>query len=258
MVLDTETGEILFEKNPEEKLPVASLTKLMCALTFLETDPDLSDTTRITVADAWGSGRDRLRIGEAFFLRDLLHASLMNSSNRATRALARASGLSRHQFAERMNRKAGELGLSSSFFCEPTGLDEQNRSSALDCARLLYAALRDSTILSIAGKTFHEFNSVNQWNRKHRIGSTGKLLFSSLNVIGGKTGYIGASGWCQGALVEEDAGRELVAVVLGAPSKHARFSEIRSIVKWSIGDETKGIQKTIALGEPGGTGAKVY
>ena len=197
-------------------------------------------------------------MGEVFFLRDLLHASLMSSSNRATRALARASGLSHRQFAERMNRKARELGLSGSFFCEPTGLDEQNRSSALDCARLLYAALRDSTIRSIAGKTFYEFNSLNQWKRRHRMGSTSKLLFSSLNVKGGKTGYIGASGWCQATLVEGEGGKELVAVVLGAPSKSTRVSEIRSTVRWSIGEETKGTQKTIALGEPGGTGAKVY
>jgi D-alanyl-D-alanine endopeptidase (penicillin-binding protein 7) len=258
VVLDTEKGEVLFEKNMEEKLPIASLTKLMSALTFLEIHPDLKDTASITSADAWRSGRDRLRTGELFFLHDLLHASLMSSSNRATRALARASNLSHHQFAERMNRKARELGLSSSFFCEPTGLDEQNRSSALDCARLLYAALKDSTIRSIAGKSFYEFNSLNQWKRKHRIGSTSKLLFSSLNVMGGKTGYIGASGWCQGTLVEGDDGTELVAVILGAPSKQTRVREIRSIVKWSIGEETEGTQKTIALGEPGGTGAKVH
>jgi D-alanyl-D-alanine endopeptidase (penicillin-binding protein 7) len=258
VVLDTEKGEVLFEKNMEEGLPIASLTKLMSALTILETDPDLDDTASITVADAWGSGRDRLRVGELFFLRDLLHASLMSSSNRATRALARASGLSHPQFADRMNRKASELGLLNSHFSEPTGLDEQNRSSALDCARLLYAALQDSIISSIADKSFYEFESVGKVRRKHRIGSTSKLLFSSLKVKGGKTGYIGASGWCQGTLVEEDGGRELVVVVLGAPSKHTRFSEIRSIVKWSIGDETKGIQKTLALGEPGGTGAKVY
>jgi len=258
VVLDTEKGEILFEKNMDERLPIASLTKLMSALTFLETDPDLRDTASITLADAWRSGKDRLRVGELFFLRDLLHASLMSSSNRATRALARASGLSHHQFAERMNRKARELGLSSSFFCEPTGLDQRNRSSALDCARLLYAALQDSTIRSIAGKSFYEFNSLNQWNRRHRVGSTDKLLFSSLKVIGGKTGYIRASGWCQGTLVEGDEGRELLAVVLGAPSKHTRFREIRSIVKWSIGEETRGTQEPLALGEPSGTRAKVY
>lgn len=258
VVLDTEKGEVLFEKNIEEELPIASLTKLMSALTLLGTDPELDHTITITPADATSPGNAELRVGEMVTLRDLLHASLMNSSNRATRALARASGLSHHQFAERMNRKARELGLSRSFFCEPTGLDGQNRSSALDCARLLYAALQDSTIRSIAGKTFYEFNSLDQWKRRHRIGSTSKLLFSSLNVKGGKTGYIGASGWCQGTLVEEEGGRELVAVVLGAPSKHTRFREIRSIVKWSIGEEIKGTQETIALGESGGTGAKVY
>jgi D-alanyl-D-alanine endopeptidase (penicillin-binding protein 7) len=258
VVLDTKEGEVLFEKNMERALPIASLTKLMSALTFLEIGSDLDHTAAITPSDAWRSGRDQLRVGEIFALRDLLHASLMSSSNRAARALARASGLSPSEFAVRMNRKARELGLLSSFFCEPTGLDEQNRSSALDCARLLYAALQDSVIRSIAGKTFHDFSSLNRRKRMHRIGSTNKLLFSSLKVKGGKTGYNGASGWCLGTVVEGDDGKELVAVVLGAPSKRTRFREIRSIVKWSVGENTKGNDETIALGESGGTRAKVY
>ena len=258
VVLDTKDGEILFEKNIEQEFPVASLTKLMSALTFLETDPDLDDTAAITRADARRSGRSQLRVGEILTLRDLLHASLMSSSNRATRTLARASGLSASEFVAGMNRRAKELGLLSSLFCEPTGLDEQNRSSALDCAKLLYSALQDSVIRSIASKTFYEFNSVNKRKRKHRIGSTNKLLFSSLNVKGGKTGYNGASGWCLGTLVEGDDGKEVVAVVLGAPSKRTRFREIRSIVKWSISENTKQIKEPIALGESGGTRAKVY
>ena len=258
VVLDAKEGEVLFEKNIEKELPIASLTKLMSALTFLETNPDLNGTATITVDDAWRSGRSQLMVGEIFTLRDLLHASLMSSSNRATRTLARASGLSSFEFAARMNWKARELGLLNSHFSEPTGLDEQNRSSALDCAGLLCAALQDSTIRSVAGKTFYEFSSLNETRRKHRIGSTNKLLFSSLNVVGGKTGYIGASGWCQGTLVEGDDGKELVAVVLGAPSKRTRFREIRSIVKWSIGEDTNGTRETIALGESGGNAAKVY
>ncbi|MGB2805295.1 MAG: serine hydrolase [Candidatus Zixiibacteriota bacterium] len=240
VVLDAKRGEVLFEKNIEQEFPVASLTKLMSALTFLEPDPDLNDTATITVADAWRSGRSQLRVGEIFTLRDLLHASLMSSSNRATRTLARTSGLSPSEFAARMNLKARELGLLNSLFHEPTGLDEHNRSSALDCARLLYLALQDTVIRSIAGKTLYEFNSLDKRKRKHRIGSTNKLLFSSLNVKGGKTGYNGASGWCLGTLVEGDDGEEVVAVVLGAPSKRTRFREIRSIVKWSIRENTKG------------------
>jgi D-alanyl-D-alanine carboxypeptidase len=258
VVLDTKEGEVLFEKNIDQEFPVASLTKLMSALTFLETKPDLDDTATIAVADAWRSGRSQLRVGEIFTLRDLLHASLMSSSNRATRTIARTSGLSRYEFAAGMNRKAKELGLLNSHFCEPTGLDKQNRSSALDCAKLLYVALQDSIVRSIAGKTFYEFSSLNKRKRRHRIGSTNKLLFASLNVKGGKTGYNGASGWCLGALVEADDGKEIVAVVLGAPSKRTRFKEIRSIVKWSIRENAKGSDETIALGESGGIAAKVY
>jgi len=258
VVLDIKEGEVLFEKNMERALPIASLTKLMSALTFLETSPDLDATTTITPGDASCPGKSELRVGEIVTLRDLLHASLMSSSNRATRALARASGLSPSEFAARMNLKAREFGLLTSHFSEPTGLDKRNRSSALDCARLLYFALQDTVIRSIAGKTFYEFNSLNKSKRKHRIGSTNKLLFSSLNVKGGKTGHIGASGWCLGTLVEGDDGKEMVAVVLGAPNKRTRFREIRSIVKWSISESTKEIKEPIALGESNGTRAKVY
>jgi len=240
VVLDTKEGEVLFEKNMERKLPIASLTKLMSALVFLKTSPDLNDIVTITVADADGSGGSQLKVGETFTLRDLLHASLMSSSNRATKALARASGISPSEFVAGMNRKAKELGLRNTFFCESTGLDEKNRSTALDCARILYFALQDSIIASISSKTTYEFVSLDVKRRRHRIGSTNKLLFSSLNVRGGKTGYNGASGWCLGTLVEGEDGKEVVAVILGAPTKHARFREIRSIVEWSIRGRVKG------------------
>jgi len=139
-----------------------------------------------------------------------------------------------------MNRKAKELGLENTFFYEPTGLDENNRSTALDCARLLYFAFQDSVIASISGKTTYEFVSLDKGKRRHRIGSTNKLLFSSLNVKGGKTGYNGASGWCLGTLVQRKDGKEIVAVILGAPTKHTRFKEIRSMVEWSIEESRKG------------------
>jgi len=240
VVLDTKVGEVLFEKNMEKELPIASLTKLMSALIFLKTNPNLDDTITITVADARGSGRSQLKAGETFTLCDLMHASLMSSSNRATKTLARASGLSPSEFVACMNRKAKELGLKNTFFCEPTGLDEANRSCAIDCAKLLYFALQDSVIGSILNKTSCEFVSLDRRQRRHRIGSTNKLLFSSLNVRGGKTGYNGASGWCLGTLVEGEDGKEIVAVVLGAPTKYTRFKEIRSIVEWAIRGNVKG------------------
>jgi D-alanyl-D-alanine endopeptidase (penicillin-binding protein 7) len=237
VVLDTRKGEVLYRKNIDTQLPIASLTKLMSALVFLETKPDLDDRVTITAADINCPGKSEIKVGETVTLRDLLHASLMSSSNQATKALARACPVPASEFVARMNGKARELGLQNVLFCEPTGLDERNRSTALDCARLLYFALQDSVVGSIFDKTTYQFASLDKEKRRHTIGCTNKLLFSSLKVKGGKTGYNGASGWCLGTLVEGGDGREVAAVVLGAPSKQDRFKEIRSIVEWSI--ETK-------------------
>ncbi len=240
VVLNPEKSEVLFSKNMEKELPVASLTKLMSALVFLDTHPDLGGFTTITAADANCRGTSELKVEETVTLLNLLHASLMSSSNRATRALARASGLSPSEFVARMNRKAGELGLTNTFFCEPTGLDERNKSTALDCARLLYIALQDSLVSSISGKTEHSFVSLDRSRSRHRILSTNKLLFNSLKVRGSKTGHNGASGWCLGTVLEGEEGQEIVAVVLGAPTKHSRLEDIRSVVGWCLGQGNKG------------------
>jgi D-alanyl-D-alanine endopeptidase (penicillin-binding protein 7) len=234
LVLDTRRGEVLFEKNMEEKRPVASLTKLMSALVFLDTRPHLDDTLTMTVFDADCVGTSEIEVGEIVTLGDLLHASLISSSNRATKALVRSSGVHSSLFVARMNRKARELGLENTFFCDPTGLDKENTSTALDCAKLLYFAARDSAVASILGKTAYEFISLDGARREHRIQSANGLLFSSFEVKGGKTGYIRASGWCLGALLEDEDGKEFAAVILGAPSKHTRLEEIRSRVEWSV------------------------
>jgi D-alanyl-D-alanine endopeptidase (penicillin-binding protein 7) len=239
VVLDPKKEEVLFTKNMEEQLPIASLSKLMSVLVFLECHPGLDGFATITEEDANESGFADLEVGETLALGDLLHACLMSSSNRAARALASASGLAPEDFVSRMNRKAGELGLTNTFFCEPTGLSEENRSTALDCAKLLYFALQDSVVATISGKTFHRFVSLDRTRRVHEIRSSNRLLFRSKNVKGGKTGYNGASGWCLGVMVEGEEGEEVVAVVLGAPDKHARYNDIRSVVQWCMPEEKK-------------------
>jgi D-alanyl-D-alanine endopeptidase (penicillin-binding protein 7) len=240
VVLDTKKGEVLFGKNMGETLPIASLTKLMSVLVFLEANPNLDYITTITATDADCPGVSELKVGETVTLRDLLHAALMNSGNRATRALARASGLSLSDFVARMNQRARKLGLENTFFREPTGLDARNKSTALDCAKLLYFALQDSIIASVSGKTTYQFVSLDRERRRHRVGSTNKLLFNSFDVKGGKTGYIRASGWCLGTMLQGDEGEEVVAVVLGAPSKHSRLTDVRSIVHWSLEGRKRG------------------
>jgi D-alanyl-D-alanine carboxypeptidase len=241
LAVDVEKGDILFEKNMEEPFPIASLTKLMTALVFLEQNPNLNDSATISFEDAKFAGKSSLRIGETLTLGDLLHASLTCSNNRVTKTLARVSGLSSEDFVARMNQKAKEIGLRNTCFYEPTGLDVNNQSSALDCARLLSFALMDSVIASITSKKTYSFASVyKKRKRSHQIVNTNKLLLSSLDVKGGKTGYNGASGWCLGTLVEDKDGTKIAAVVLGAPSSIDRFREARSIIKWSLQKPTQG------------------
>jgi D-alanyl-D-alanine endopeptidase (penicillin-binding protein 7) len=247
VVLDAKKAEVLFEKNMGKPLPIASITKLMTALVFLETNPDLNDTATIIPADAEGAGWSQLKIKETLTLHDLLHASLISSNNRVTRTLARHCGLSLSEFVSRMNQKAKKIGLENTFFCEPTGLDTNNRSTAIDCARLLYFAQKDSVIGSILGKATYEFSSLGKRKRMHQIRNTNKLLFNSFTsefiecVRGGKTGYNGASGWCLGTSVDGKDGEEIIAVVLGAPSSGTRFKEIKSIVEWATQEEKSAI-----------------
>lgn len=239
LAVDIEKGEILFEKNMQKPLPIASLTKLMTALVLLKQNLNLDDTATIVRSDAKSAGRSHLKVGEALTLKDLLHASLMCSDNRATKTLVRVSGLDFENFVLRMNQKSEEIGLENTRFYEPTGLDKSNQSTALDCARLLSFALRDSVVASITTKKIYSFTSFYK-KRRHQIVNTNRLLLSSLDVKGGKTGHNGASGWCLGTLVESEDGRKIAAVVLGAPNNLARFRELRSIIKWSLQKTTQG------------------
>src|SRR5260221_14576269 len=126
IVLDPATGEVLYEKNSSRSVPIASLTKLMTAMVFLEQSPDLTREVEVVPSDLLGAGKTQLRRGEKVPLGDILHMSLMCSDNCATRVLGRESGLPPAAFIERMNTKAVELGLTGAHFVEFTGLDERN------------------------------------------------------------------------------------------------------------------------------------
>jgi len=135
VVFDPVTNEVLFAKNAATSAPIASLTKLMTAMVFLDHKPDLEREVEVTRTELSGAGHTQLRNGELVSLGDLLHMSLMCSDNVATRVLARESGLEAAEFLGEMNRKAHELNLGDTRFVEFTGLDEHNVSTATDVAR---------------------------------------------------------------------------------------------------------------------------
>ena len=229
ILIDPATGEVLFEKNADSSVPIASLTKLMTAMVFLEQKPRLDRLAEVTPTELTGGGHTRLRNGEQVALGDLLHMSLMCSDNVATRVLARESGLSGDEFVARMNRKAVELGLTSSRFVEFTGLDERNVSSASDVARLLHAAAHEPLIQEITTTRSYEFSTE---RRAHAVHNTNRLLYGRYDVLGGKTGFILEAGYCFATWVRS-SGRDLIAVVLGAPTNATRFADAVRLIQKS-------------------------
>ena len=233
LVLDLDNETVLYDMNSEDVRSIASLTKLMTAMVFLESGVDLFDTISITRDDARASAKSRLRPGETFYLIDLFHSSLMSSDNRATRALVRATGMREGEFVERMNEKADSLGLENTQFADPTGLNAGNVSTAWETAKLLKIALNDPLISQITTTKQYKFYSVNKRKRFHQLGNSNRLLKEDLDILGGKTGFIGKSGWCL-AVMLRNVEEKLCVIVLGASSNKRRFAEAKHILKTAI------------------------
>ncbi len=228
IVMDPETGEVLYVKNAETAVPIASLSKLMTVMVFLEQNPDLGRTVVVARAEREGAGHSQLRAGEAVELGDLLHMCLMSSDNCATRVLTRESGLPLDDFLARMNRKALELGMSHTRFVECTGLDERNVSTAADVARMLRAAASVPLIREISTTREYAFASA---RRTHEVRNTDRLLYSQrYTIMGGKTGFIQEAGYCFATWIRTE-GRDLIAVVLGAPTAATRFADTVRLVQ---------------------------
>jgi len=236
VVIDAATDQVLFEKQSLQTVPIASLTKLMSAMVFLEQKPDLRRMAEVTREEIRSGGHTRLWNRERVALYDLLHMSLMNSDNVATRVLARESGLSSGAFVEQMNEKAGEMGLANTRFAEPTGLDQRNVSTAVDVARLLRAAADHYLIREIT--TTPDYVFVGEYPgrkrtiaRTHQIVNTNRLLRNNRYEFScSKTGFISESGYCVATWVR-DRGRDLIAVVLGAPTNATRFADVVRLVQ---------------------------
>jgi D-alanyl-D-alanine endopeptidase (penicillin-binding protein 7) len=231
VVLDPTTDQILYDKNSEDMAPIASLSKLMTALVFLEQRPDLDRSVEVTRDEITGAGRTKLQNHERVALRDLLHMSLMCSDNCATRVLVRESGIPREDFLAAMNRKAIELGLARTRFVEVTGLDQRNVSTAADCARLVRAAAANPIIQDVTTTRSYEFRSqYRSWSRLHDLRNTNRLLYGHYDIRAGKTGFISEAGYCLATWIHTE-GRDMIAVVLGAPTPATRFADVVRLVQ---------------------------
>ena len=238
VLVDSQSGEgkkVLFKKNSNEKLAIASLTKLMTANIVLE-NYDLSREIKISeeaVAQEGEAGK--LTAGKIFSVEYLLYPLLMESSNDAAYVLTNDyDGMTEEKFVELMNLKAKDLGLEDTYFVNSTGLDPEqpghsiNYSTAEDLVKLTKYLLKKPLIWEIlATPKFSLYGP--------ELINTNGLLGEIPNIVGGKTGFTDQAGGCM-LLVSKNKGENfLVNVILGAPSSSARIEEMEKLINYASG-----------------------
>lgn len=211
VVIDAENGRILKGQNEHAPLPIASLTKMWTAYTFIEIQPDNSETIISADASAAEGSSIYLESGSAVSTDDLLYGLMLRSGNDAAQALAEHAGGSLEGFVYLMNEKAQQHGLENTYFTNPSGLHhEEHMSSAYDTAKMLYYGMKHPKFKKIASTENYPFeneNGRNSWQNKHR------LLLSDPTAVAGKTGFTKAAGRTLATYLEKD-GKSVIVVTL--------------------------------------------
>ncbi|WP_440098308.1 serine hydrolase [Streptosporangium sp. H16] len=234
---DAGTGTIHLSRQAGKRMPVASLTKVMTAYVVLrEAKPD--DTVTIQAADvrhaaANGATHASLRAGERLTVRDLLYAVMLPSGADASHALARVYGPGNAKFVAKMNATARSMGLVDTHYANADGLPKPapGHSTALDQAKLADLALRDP-LLRIIASTRRHVVAKSKVHRAHSWTNSNKLLGKTPGVMGLKTGYTSAAGYCLSFAADRD-GHRLVGVILGESNADRRFQSATRLLEWA-------------------------
>ncbi len=230
-IFDPSGEKFIYQKNIKEKLPIASLTKIMTAIIALE-NLSLDEIIIISKKAVMTEGENgRLIIGEKLSVRDLLYIMLIESSNDAAVALANA----RDEFISLMNKKAEEIGLEDTNFVDPAGINVSSYSTITDLVKLAeYSFAQRSLIWQILSIKEIDINSQGGTISHHLI-NTNKLLSESADwqtqIIGGKTGFTEEAGGCMltMARIPDKPGEYLITVILGSENREL---ETKKLIEW--------------------------
>ncbi len=231
LVVDQDTKEVLFSKNSQAVLPIASITKLMTGLVVTEARQPLDEVLTISQEDVDTEkfSRSRLAVGTQLTRGEMMHLALMSSENRAAHALGRHFPGGLQAFVAAMNLKAASLGMKGTHYVEPTGLSSQNQSSAQDLALLVNEAHRQPLLREL---TTSQEAQVAVGRRFMQFRNTNGLVRNPQWDIGlQKTGYISEAGRCV-VMQAQLAGRKLIMVLLDSTGKYSRIGDAERIRKW--------------------------
>ena len=234
-VMDTQNNEILFNKEANKEWPIASITKLVTALVFLDNNPGWDGIYTITREDRRDGGKIYLYTGERVKIKDLFFLSLVGSANTATIGLVHSTGMTENEFVKKMNEKVKSLGLENTRFHDPVGLNNYNISTAKEIAKFAQVALSNKDITAATLTKKYEFTT--QGGRRKVAYNTDDLLDifpqNGVRILGGKTGYLMASGYCFVGKFTDHDGREMISVFLGGDTRSSRFTETHELIEWA-------------------------
>ena len=240
VLMDYNTGEILAQKNANEALPPASLTKMMTSYIIEQrlASGDLKEDEQVLMSpNAWCRGSSSqscmyVPVNKTASVIDMLRGIIIQSGNDASKAMAEHIAGSEASFAILMNEQAQKIGMENSNFVNATGMpDEGHLASALDLSKLARAIIKNSgDYYSIYAEKEFTYNGITQGNRN-------ALLITDPTVDGLKTGHTDAAGYCLVASSNRE-GMRVISVIMGTKSQQARADQSRELLNWGFGHFT--------------------
>ncbi|MFO0764494.1 MAG: serine hydrolase [Patescibacteria group bacterium] len=235
------TNKTIYAFKPDKPHSAASLSKLVSALVFLDRNVSWTKAMKSIQADEVGGGRLRVNVGTRLTVRDWWNAAIGASVNNAMNVVARSTGLSNAVFVQRMNAKAKALGAVHSVFHEPTGMDEDNTTTASDMAKIAKAAFSSPDVRSASATKSHQYTLATTGAlRTYNTTNVDFIDDPSLWTVGAKTGFLYESMYNLVAELQPvDANgvrnpkKDVIVVVLGAPSKASSVESVKRMADWA-------------------------
>lgn len=240
VLMDADTGRVLFEKNGDEQLPMASTTKIMTLLVTIQ-NADLEGTVQVSAyAASMPDVQLNIREGERYRLKDLCYSLMLESHNDSAVAIAEHVGGSVEGFASMMNQKARDLGCFHTHFVTPNGLDSEDEggvhsTTAEDLARIMRYCMQEELFLTITRQPSWSFTDLDG-TRSFTVNNKNAFLNMMEGALTGKTGFTNGAGYCYVGALERE-GKRLIAVVLacGWPSHRTwKWEDTRKLMNYGI------------------------
>ncbi len=236
VLIDGKTGRILYGKNENDILAMASTTKIMTCLLALEnSNPD----DKVVISDYAASMPDvqlNAVSGETFYMKDLLHSLMLESHNDVAVAIAEHIGQSEEGFARLMNKRAEELGCDNTNFVTANGLDDpKHYTTAEELGKITYEALKNEMFIEIINTKEYHFSNI-EGTKHYRLYNKNKFLDMMPGAYGVKTGYTNQAGYCfVGALNDHE--KNFISVVLGSgwpPNQNVKWNDTKTLMNYGM------------------------